>query len=86
MRTDEAPGQKLRMAEMCERYGMGLSPMREALSRLGQEGMVIQSDRRGFCVTEVNREDLDELIRSRCLLYEVAVRESVRNGDSAWSW
>lgn len=78
------PGQKLRMAEMCERYGMGLSPMREALSRLGKEGLVLQSDRRGFFVTDINREDLDELIRSRCLLYEVAVRESVKNGDSAW--
>ncbi len=78
------PGQKLRMAAMCERYGTGLSPMREALSRLGKEGMVLQSDRRGFFVTNIDREDLDELIRSRCLLYEVAVRESVRNGDSAW--
>jgi DNA-binding GntR family transcriptional regulator len=79
-----SPGRKLRMAEMCERYGMGLSPMREALSRLGKEGLVLQSDRRGFFVTDINREDLDELIRSRCLLYEVAVRESVKNGDSAW--
>lgn len=79
-----SPGQKLRMAQMCERYGIGLSPMREALSRLGKEGLVLQSDRRGFFVTDVNREDLDELIRSRCLLYEVAVRESVKNGDTAW--
>lgn len=78
------PGQKLRMAAMCERYGTGLSPMREALSRLGKEGMVLQTDRRGFFVTSIDREDLEELIRSRCLLYEVAVRESVRNGDSAW--
>ncbi len=80
----QTPGQKLRMAEMCERYEIGLSPMREALSRLGKEGMVLQSDRRGFFVTNVNREDLDELIRSRCLLYEVAIRESLRHGDSAW--
>ncbi len=79
-----SPGQKLRMAEMCERYGTGLSPMREALSRLGKEGLVLQSDRRGFFVTTINREDLDELIRSRCMLYEVAVRESIRNGDAAW--
>lgn len=79
-----SPGQKLRMAEMCERYAIGLSPMREALSRLGKEGMVLQSDRRGFFVTNINREDFNELIRSRCLLYEVALRESIRNGDSAW--
>lgn len=79
-----SPGQKLRMAEMCERYEIGLSPMREALSRLGKEGMVLQSDRRGFFVTTIDREDLDELIRSRCLLYEVAVRESIKNGDTAW--
>ena len=28
-----SPGQKLAIQHLCERYGMGLSPMREALNR-----------------------------------------------------
>jgi GntR family carbon starvation induced transcriptional regulator len=78
------PGAKLRMTEVCERYGVGLSPLREALSRLGTEGLVQQTDRRGFSVSGVSASELQELIHTRILLYEGCLKEAIRRGDGSW--
>jgi len=78
------PGRKLLIRELCKRYGVGLSPMREALNRLSRDGLISQSDQRGFRVAPLDEEHLAELTRTRCWLNEIALRESIANGDSAW--
>jgi DNA-binding GntR family transcriptional regulator len=78
------PGGKLRIQELCTRYDVGPSPIREALNRLSRDGLVTQSDHRGFSVTPLSREHLDELTKTRCWLNELALRQSMANGDSAW--
>jgi GntR family carbon starvation induced transcriptional regulator len=78
------PGTKLRMTEVCQRYGVGLSPLREALSRLGAEGLVQQTDRRGFAVSGVSPSELQELVHTRNLLYDATLREAIRRGDETW--
>lgn len=79
------PGEKLRIEIVRERYGnVGASPVREALNRLSAEGLVIYQDQRGFQVAPVSRSELQELTRTRCLLNEVLLRESIRLGDAAW--
>lgn len=45
-----APGVRLRLDPLKARYGMGASPLREALSRLAGDGFVIAEGRRGFSV------------------------------------
>jgi GntR family carbon starvation induced transcriptional regulator len=79
-----APGSRLHTRQLCARYDMGLSPIREALSRLSSEGLVRQSDQRGFVVTPLTEADLDALTRTRCWLNEVGLRESIAHGDDAW--
>jgi DNA-binding GntR family transcriptional regulator len=78
------PGSRLHTRQLCARYDMGLSPIREALSRLSSEGLVRQSDQRGFVVTQLTRDDLDALTRTRCWLNEIGLRESIAHGDDAW--
>jgi GntR family carbon starvation induced transcriptional regulator len=78
------PGQKLHIGQLCNRYGIGLSPVREALNRLSRDGLVRQSDQRGFSVTPLSEAHLDELTKTRCWLYETALRESIAHGDEAW--
>ena len=78
------PEQKLHIANLCDRYEMGLSPMREALNRLSRDGMVIQVDQRGFRVAPVSIEHLEELTRTRCWLDEIGLRESILHGDQQW--
>jgi DNA-binding GntR family transcriptional regulator len=77
-------GQKLRVKSICERYGVGLSPAREALNRASLEDMIIRTDLRGFKVAPLNREDMSDLLFMRCSMNEVALRRSIELGDSAW--
>jgi DNA-binding GntR family transcriptional regulator len=78
------PGQKLNIRQLCLRYEMGLSPVREALNRLSRDGLVTQSDQQGFRVAQIGIQQLDELTRTRCWLNELALRESIMHGDAAW--
>src|SRR4051812_32696881 len=67
-----AAGEKLRTRALCERYGVGLAPVREALTRLSREGLMRQLDRRGFAVCEFGPAHLDELTRTRVWLNGIA--------------
>jgi DNA-binding GntR family transcriptional regulator len=78
------PGQKLRIEELRQRYDVGGTPLREAMNRLSAEGLVSQSDQKGFRVTPVSADELLELTRTRCWVNEVALRESIARGDTAW--
>lgn len=78
------PGEKLHIRSLCERFDVGLSPVREALSRLSTEGLVSQNDHRGFAVAGMSSADLLDLTRARCWLNEIAIRKSIENGDTAW--
>ena len=78
------PGKKLRIRDICVRYATGLSPVREALSRLSSEGLVEQSAQRGFTVASFSLADLEELIRTRHWIDEKGLRESILRGDQAW--
>jgi GntR family carbon starvation induced transcriptional regulator len=79
-----APGEKLKVRQLAERFGTGLSPVREALNRLLHDGLVRQSDLRGFSVAPATEADLDELTKARLWANEKALRESIAHGDLAW--
>jgi DNA-binding GntR family transcriptional regulator len=79
-----APAMKLRIEFVCERYGIGASPVREALNRLSQDGLVERRDQRGFYVASVSLEQLDELVKTRCWLEAIALRESIANRTAEW--
>ena len=78
------PGEKLHIRALSNRFDVGLSPVREALSRLSTEGLVVQNDHRGFTVKPLSEDDLLDLTRARCWLNELAIRKSVANGNAAW--
>lgn len=78
------PGEKLAIEALCARYGIGATPLREALNRLSAEDLVVRADQRGFRVAPVSPEDLEELTKTLCWIGELALREAIRNGDAAW--
>ncbi len=78
------PGERLRADVLGERYGVGASPVREALNRLSAERLVVQLDQRGFRVAPISRDDLFEITRTRCWIDEIGVRESIAHGDETW--
>lgn len=79
-----APGEKLRLEHIAERYGVGRTPLREACCRLAAEGLVSIIDQRGFRVSPISRADLLDLTRTRQQLESLALRASITRGDHAW--
>ena len=78
------PNERLRVEALRERYGMSLSPLREALMRLEAEGLVELEQNKGFRVSEVSRENLLDLMRSRIEIESIALRWSLEKGGVEW--
>jgi DNA-binding GntR family transcriptional regulator len=78
------PGERLRFDALCERYEIGATPLREALNRLSAEELVHREEQRGFRVAPVSLSDLAELTKTLCWITELALREAIKNGDTAW--
>ena len=78
------PDDKLRTEALRERYGVGNSPLREALNRLSADGLVTREDQKGFRVATASRADLEELVKTRCWLEEIALRQAIQNGGDDW--
>lgn len=79
-----APGAPLRPASLQSRYGMGWTPLREALSRLEAERLVTTRRNRGFAVAPVSLEELEDLTRARRALEAPLLAEALAHGDRAW--
>jgi GntR family transcriptional regulator, carbon starvation induced regulator len=78
------PGDKLGMAALQERYDVGLTPLREALSRLTSLGLVTAEGQRGFRVSRVSSADLLDLIKTMAWIDGIALSTSIAFGDRDW--
>jgi DNA-binding GntR family transcriptional regulator len=78
------PGSRLRVDAMRLRYGVGASPLREAMHRLTAKGLVDRTDERGFSVSALKRDELPIPTRNRVQLESLALRESIERRDAAW--
>lgn len=78
------PDSRLRIAELCARFDVSIHAVREALSRLASEELVIVEPQRGFRVAPVSVEDLEDLTQTRIEIETLAVRKSIAKGSVAW--
>lgn len=78
------PGSKLRLQTLNEKYNVGNSPLREALNRLTANNMVSQQENKGFRVSVATLDELKDIVRTRCMLEEVALRQSIENNDESY--
>jgi GntR family carbon starvation induced transcriptional regulator len=79
-----APGSKLRLRELAERYSAGVTPLREALSRLCSTGFVVAIDQKGFRVSEVAKEQLEDILQTRIDIELLALTRAMRLRDPVW--
>lgn len=79
-----APRHKLKLRELSDRYEIGPTPLREALSRLAARGLVEQEGQRGFRVPPVTRQHLLDITHTRQVIEAEAFRLSMQHGDQAW--
>jgi DNA-binding GntR family transcriptional regulator len=78
------PGQRLKVDTLKESLGTGASPVREALSLLTSDQLVERLDQRGFRVAQTSAAQFQEILKLRCNLEGLAVRQSIENGDQTW--
>jgi DNA-binding GntR family transcriptional regulator len=78
------PNERLRIEALRERYGVGTSPIREALMRLEAERLVELEQNKGFRVAEVSRENLLDLMRTRIEIEGIALKWSLEQGGVGW--
>ncbi|MGD9922422.1 MAG: GntR family transcriptional regulator [Pseudorhodoplanes sp.] len=84
LRCRLAPGMKLSTAAIAKRFDVSLAAVREALSRLVADGMVTAEDQRGFRVSQVSENDLNDIVETRIELESLALRRAIANGDESW--
>ena len=78
-----APGQQVAQAQLVEKFGLSLTPVREALQRLAHEGLVRPYPRFGYVVSPVNAEAVRDLFEYRAILETAAVRLAVERASAA---
>ena len=78
------PGEKLRIEHMKDDYGVGGATLREALSLLISDALVVSQGQRGFRVAPVSLEDLADITETRVMLEGEALRQSIARGDETW--
>jgi DNA-binding GntR family transcriptional regulator len=77
------PGQRVNQEEWAARTGVSAIPVREALNALAGEGLVTYRPRRGYVVTELALDDLEEVYALRRLLESEALRRGVPRAGAA---
>jgi len=78
------PGQKLHHQQLSERLGVSRTPVREALTRLVQEGYVSFLPNRVFTCKEIRMQEAEELYELREALEAFTVERAIANlTDSA---
>ncbi|MCW5770676.1 MAG: FCD domain-containing protein [Rhodospirillaceae bacterium] len=78
------PGEKLKPDLLSARHGIGLSPIREALSRLASDGLAVAEGQRGFFVAPISLGELADVAELRKHFSVMAFERSIRAGDEAW--
>ncbi len=78
------PGEKLRVEHLKDRYQVGAGTLREALSRLAADTLVVAQGQRGFSVAPLSLADFEDITRTRVMLECEALRLSITHGDDAW--
>jgi DNA-binding GntR family transcriptional regulator len=78
------PGQRLTLEKLRPIYAVGIGTLREILSRLTPEGLVMAEGQRGFQVAQCSAEDLQEIAALRLLIEKKALVQSFEAGDMEW--
>jgi DNA-binding GntR family transcriptional regulator len=78
-----APGAAVTERELGARYGLGKAPLREALIRLGHEGLLESIPRSGYRITPVTIQDVQDIFALRLLLEPAAARQAAGRIDEA---
>jgi DNA-binding GntR family transcriptional regulator len=74
----------LKIQELCSRFSVSLGAIREALSRLTSEGLVVSEPQRGFRAAPISMADLQDLTMVRIEVESLCLRRAIAVGTVDW--
>jgi GntR family carbon starvation induced transcriptional regulator len=78
------PGERMHVERLRNEYGVGATPLREALSKLSSLELVVAEGQRGFRVAPVSIENLLDITKTRAWIEGAALRSAIAAGDRHW--
>ena len=79
-----APGERLKLPALVSRFGLSMTVVREALTRLAEQGLVISNPKRGFSVMALSVDHLKDLTHARLRLEVMILRDSIEGAGMEW--
>lgn len=77
-------GERLRLAELSARYNVSLSVIREALTRLTEQGLVRSESQIGFQVMPISEADLSDLTAVRIQIEGLTMQQAIASASLDW--
>lgn len=71
------PGQRINEAELARQLGISRNPIREAVRRLEERGLLISAPRRGTFVRSFSRSDIDDIFSFRRVVEAFAIEQAL---------
>ena len=79
-----APGSRIQIDALRKKLDMGASPVREALSILSSEQLVVRNEQRGFWAPDISADDFSVLLETRCRVEGLAFADAIEHGGPEW--
>lgn len=71
------PGERLHVEELAKHYNTSITPIRDTLQRLNQEGLVTIKPRSGYFITQITLKELRDIFALRNILELAALELAV---------
>jgi GntR family transcriptional regulator, carbon starvation induced regulator len=84
LRGEFGPGEPIRTDDLCSRYRVSVSVVREVLTRLAAQGLIRTEANKGFRVPPISSDEIIDLCRARTEIEALTLRLAVEHGDVAW--
>jgi DNA-binding GntR family transcriptional regulator len=78
------PGSRIRMSEIAASLDVSMGAVREALSRLSAEHMVVATAQRGYSVAALSAFELNDLTETRIALEQLCLKASIASATVEW--
>lgn len=77
------PGERLMEIALAEKLGVSRTPVREAMRKLENEGLVVMAPRRGAQVANITEKDLNDVLEVRIALENLSIEKACARMNEA---
>ena len=71
------PGMRLVDSQLAKDYGISRTPLRDAIRKLYEDGLVTSYSRKGYCVFQPSKDDILEIFEIRLMIDVAAARKLI---------